>query len=230
MTEYEGIFFDIGGVILNLTSVQAGHVDFLTRVAEQEGIENVEAFIEEWRSTLGTYFRERDGTEFRRAKTGYQRAVDTAVGYELPESEWMPAFEAASAACLEPNPAATETIRTLDRAGMYLGIVSDIDTWEAKSMLAQFDLIDRFDHVTTSEEAGRTKPDPAIFETALKKAPVEPEQCLYVGDRYEHDMKGGSQAGVVTVAYGGSATEHADSAAVDYVINNLSGLCDLVGV
>ncbi|UPM43324.1 HAD family hydrolase [Halocatena salina] len=230
MTEYDGVFFDIGGVILDLTSVKDGHVDFLTRLAEQEGVENVETFIEEWRSTLGTYFRERNGTEYRRAKTGYQHAVDTAIGYELPEPKWMPAFEAASTTCLEPNPAAAETIRTLDRAGLYLGVISDIDTWEAESMLAQFDTADRFDHITTSEEVGRTKPDRAIFETAIEKAPIEPEQCLYVGDRYEHDMKGGSQIGLVTVAYGGSATEHADSAAVDHVIDDLGELCDLVGL
>lgn len=230
MTEYNGIFFDIGGVILDLTSVQEGHVDFLTRLAEQEGIENVESFIKEWQSALGTYFRERDGTEYRRAKTGYQHAVDAAVGYELPESKWMPAFEAASTACLEPNPTATETIRTLDRAGLYLGIISDIDTWEAESMLRQFETADTFDHVTTSQEVGRTKPDRAIFEAALEKAPVDPAKCLYVGDRYEHDMKGGTQAGLVTVAYGGSATEHADSKAVDHVIEELEELCDLVGV
>lgn len=230
MTEYDGVFFDIGGVILDLTSVQEGHVDFLTRLAEQEEIENVESFIEEWRSTLGTYFREREGTEYRRAKVGYQRAVNAAVGYELPESEWMPAFEAASAACLCPNPTATEALRSLDRAGLYLGIISDIDTWEAESMLTQFDTADRFDHVTTSEEVGRTKPDRAIFEAALEKAPVEPERCLYVGDRYEHDMEGGTQVGLVTVAYGGSATEHAESAAVDHVIHDLEELCDLVGV
>lgn len=169
MTEYDGIFFDIGGVILDLASVQEGHVDFLTRLAEQEGIETVEAFIDEWQAALGTYFREREGTEYRRAKVGYQRAVDAAIGYELPESAWMPAFEAASTACLQPNPNATETIRTLDRAGLYLGIISDIDTWEAESMLAQFDTADRFDHITTSEEVGRTKPDRAIFEAALDK-------------------------------------------------------------
>lgn len=230
MTEYDGIVFDIGGVILDLHSVQEGHVDFLTRLAEQEGIENVETFIDEWRSALGEYFRERDGTEYRQAKVGYQRAVDAAIGYELPEATWMPAFEAASATCLEPNPNATETIRRLDRAEMYLGIISDIDTWEAESMLAQFGTADRFDHITTSEEVGRTKPDQAIFEVALEKAPIEPERCLYVGDRYEHDMKGGTRAGLVTVAYGGSATEHADNDAVDHVIDDLDELCELAGI
>lgn len=228
MTEYDGVFFDIGGVILDLESVREGHVAFLTRLAEREEIEPVEAFIEDWRSALGTYFRERDGTEYRRAKTGYQRALDAAAGYEIAEENWMTAFETASEECLQPNPNAVKTIQSLDQAGVYLGIISDIDTWEADAMLAQFGVDNCFDHVTTSEEIGCTKPEPAMFDAALEKAAVEPEGSLYVGDRYEHDMKGGSQAGLATVAYGGSAAEHADSDAVAYAIDDLTTLCDLI--
>lgn len=229
MTEYDGVFFDIGGVILDLESVREGHVAFLTRLAEREGIENVEAFIEDWRAALGTYFRERDGTEYRRAKNGYQRAIDAAAGCEVPEETWLTAFETASEECLRPNPNAVETIQSLDRIGIYLGIISDIDTWEADAMLAQFGIKDCFDHITTSEEIGCTKPEPAMFDAALEKATVEPERSLYVGDRYEHDMKGGSRAGLTTVAYGGSATEHADSDAVAYAIDDLAVLCEIVG-
>lgn len=223
----DGIFFDIGGVILDLTSVREGHIEFLTRLAAQEGIDNVETFIEEWRSALGAYFNERDGTEYRRAKVGYQRAIDAAARRTVPEEAWVPIFEAASDECLRPNPNAVETIRSIDQAGVYLGIISDIDTWEADAMLTQFGIDDCFDHVTTSEEIGCTKPNPAIFDAALDKATVEPERALYVGDRYEHDMKGGTRAGFTTVAYGGSAAEHADNDAVDHVIDDLNALREL---
>lgn len=228
MTEYDGVFFDIGGVILDLASVREGHVAFLTRLAEQEGIENVDAFIDDWRSALGTYFQERDGTEYRRAKIGYQRAIDAAAGYEIPEETWLTAFETASEECLRPNPNAVETIQSLDQIGMYLGVISDIDTWEADAMLEQFGVRDCFDHVTTSEEIGCTKPEAEMFDAALEKATVEPERSLYVGDRYEHDMKGGTQAGLATVAYGGSAAEHADSEAIEYAIDDLAALCEIV--
>lgn len=225
---YDGVFFDIGGVILDLASVREGHIEFLSRLAAHEGREDVEALIEEWRSALGEYFRSSDGTEYRRAKVGYQHAIDAAVGREVPEAEWMELFESASAECLETNPDAVETIRTLDREGVYLGIISDIDTWEANAMLTRFGIDECFDHITTSEEVGRTKPDPSMFDAAIGKATVAPEHSLYIGDRYEHDMRGGTRAGLVTVAYGGSAAEHAESDAVDYSIDDLSILCDLV--
>ncbi|MFC7190198.1 HAD family hydrolase [Halocatena marina] len=228
MTEYDGVFFDIGGVILDLASVREGHIELLARIADQEGIEDVESLIADWRSSLGEYFNGRDGTEYRRAKIGYQRAIDAAVGYEVPEETWLTAFEAASEECLQPNPNAVETIRSLDQMDVYLGIISDIDTWEADAILTRFGVVDRFDHITTSEEIGRTKPDPAMFDAALEKASVEPECALYIGDRYKHDMQGGTRAGLVTVAYGNSAVEHADSESVDYTVDDLSVLCDLI--
>lgn len=221
---YDGVFFDIGGVILDLPSVREGHVEFITRLADHEGRDDIEALIEEWRSALGEYFRSSDGTEYRRAKAGYQHAIETAVGHEVPEEEWISLFETASKECLQPNQNAVETIRTLDERGLYLGIISDIDTWEAEAMLDRFGIEDCFDHMTTSEEVGRTKPDPVIFDAALEKAIVAPERSLYVGDRYEHDMCGGARAGLVTVAYGGSAAEHVDSEEVDYAIDDLSAL------
>jgi putative hydrolase of the HAD superfamily len=227
-TNHDGVFFDIGGVILDLASVREGHVEFVSRLADQEGKEDSEAVIEEWRSALGEYFQSSDGTEYRRAKAGYQHAIDTAVGHEVPEEEWMSLFETASAERLQPNPNAVETIRTLDKRGLYLGIISDIDTWEAEAMLDRFGIEECFDHMTTSEELGRTKPDPVIFDAALEKATVAPERSLYVGDRYEHDMCGGTRAGLVTVAYGGSAAEHVDSEEVNFAVDDLSGLCDLV--
>lgn len=226
-TRYDGVFFDIGGVVLDLSSVREGHIEFVSRLAGREDCEN-EELIEEWRSALGEYFRSSEGTEYRRAKDGYQHAIDTAVGHEVPEEVWMPLFETVSRECLQPNPDAVETIRTLDEMGLYLGIISDIDTWEATAILDRFGIEDCFDHTTTSEEVGRTKPDPVIFDAALEKATVASEHSLYVGDRYEHDMCGGTRAGLVTVAYGGSAAEHADCEEIDYAIDDLSALCDLI--
>ncbi len=228
MSGFDGVFFDIGGVILDLESVGSGHLAFLERIAENEGIDDVDELTTTWRETLSAYFNGRDGTEYRRALVGYQRALNAAVGREIPESEWRPAFSAASADCLEHTPHAVETIRTLDDRGYYLAIISDIDTFEAEQMLAQFGLTDCFDHVTTSEAVGRTKPDPKMFETAIEKAPVSPEHSCYIGDRIEHDMHGGKRAGFTTVAHGGSASANANDSVVDYRIDDLSELLDIV--
>ncbi|WP_330631678.1 HAD family hydrolase [Halocatena halophila] len=228
MSGFDGVFFDIGGVILDLDSVGSGHQAFLEKIAEKEDIDDFDELSSTWYETLSAYFNGRDGTEYRRALVGYQRAINAAVGREIPESEWRPAFAAASSEGLEHTPHAVETIRTLDARGYYLAIISDIDTFEAEQMLEQFGLTECFDHVTTSEAVGRTKPDQKMFETAIEKAPVGPENCCYVGDRIKHDMHGGKRAGFTTVAHGGSAGANANDSVVDHRIEDLSELLDIV--
>ena len=248
---YEGVLFDIGGVLLDLASVRAGYDAFLRRFAEREGYDPG-SFADDWRAALGHHFSSREGTEYRTAREGYRRAMAVAVacrersdadperlldgGAELPsvpEASWRPLFETATAEHRRPSPGAVATVRALDAADRHLGVVSDIDTREAERLLDSFGLRERFDRVTTSEAVGRTKPDPAMFEAALAGLDVAPERLLYVGDRYDHDMCGGSRAGLTTVAYGGSAAERADEDpedVVDYAVADLRELLAVAGV
>ncbi len=229
MTEYEAIFWDIGGVILDLDSVRAGHRAFVGTLAEEYDLDEEQA-LETWRDELGTHFTEREGTEFRSARVGYQQAVEAIVGREITEEEWLPAFERATNEALEPVDETVEAIRRLD-GQIHQGVVSDIDTWEGERLLSLFGVTEHLDAVTTSEEVGRTKPDPAMFETALEKAGVEPKRALMVGDRYKHDMEGASRIGIHTVAFGGNATEaDPDDSVVNYRIENPLEILGIVGV
>lgn len=49
--------------------------------------------------------------------------------------------------------------------------------------------------VLVSEETGHLKPHPVVFETAAKRASVDPERILYVGDSLRSDVEGGTRAG-----------------------------------
>ncbi|MCF8364740.1 MAG: YjjG family noncanonical pyrimidine nucleotidase, partial [Bacteroidales bacterium] len=53
-----------------------------------------------------------------------------------------------------------------------------------------------FDVVITSEEAGCKKPEPGIFEFALKKAGAKASDCLMIGDDPEVDIRGAANAGI----------------------------------
>lgn len=54
----------------------------------------------------------------------------------------------------------------------------------------------RFDVVLTSERAGAAKPQPAIFNHALRLAKAAPEESLMIGDSAEADMQGARLAGL----------------------------------
>ena len=53
-----------------------------------------------------------------------------------------------------------------------------------------------FDEVVNSEMAGVKKPNPLIFEMALKKAKVSPEKAIMIGDNVEADILGAKAVGL----------------------------------
>ena len=235
---WDGVFLDLGGVVLDLASVDRTRELFLERIEGRYDI-SVEDAEAVWRRTLGEYFEQRDGTEFRPAREGYERAMNQIIDEPLDRTDWWPLFVRSAGEGFEAIEGAGETIMALDDAGLYLGLISDIDAWEAEFILELFELIEAFDHVTTSEECGWTKPAPEIFEMAVEKAGIDPDRALYVGDRYEHDMKGGTWAGFRTVAFGGDAAsvvaQPKDGLAVhdeyvDFVIEDVRDLLRIVGL
>jgi putative hydrolase of the HAD superfamily len=58
-----------------------------------------------------------------------------------------------------------------------------------------------FDQVINSEMAGVKKPDPRIFELALRKANVLPHKSLMIGDNLEADILGAKAVGLHTLHF-----------------------------
>lgn len=223
--DIEAVFWDVGGVLLDTDSVRAGHEAFVDWLVAAHDLGSPDAVLSTWRRAVGDYFRERDGTEFRPARDAYHRAVEAVVGRPVPRSDWQPRFRGSMADHVRPNAGATTVVERLAATGRHQGIVSDADTAECRFILEQLGVSTFVDAVTTSEDVGRTKPDPAVFETALERAGVDASRALMVGDRYEHDMAGAARLGIRTVAFG---CEHGP--AVTHRIDDLPELLALLGI
>jgi HAD superfamily hydrolase (TIGR01509 family) len=88
------------------------------------------------------------------------------------------------------------TIEALDRlrsAGYRLGVVSNSDG-RAEEGLEAAGLRGYFEVVIDSQLVGFEKPDPRIFEAALRRMALAPEEAIYVGDIYEVDVVGARRA------------------------------------
>ena len=219
----EAVLWDIGGVILDIESVREGHVEFVGWLVETYDLESVDKVVDTWRREIGEYFREREGTEFRPARDGYHRAIERIVDEPVERTDWFPRFRAILDEHLRSNPGAEVTIGSIATTGIHQGIVSDVDADEGRFILDRLGVLDHFDAITTSEEVGRTKPDQAMFETALEKAGVDPGRALMIGDRYSHDMEGATALGIRTAAYGAE-----DGPAVDHRLTDLRDLLELL--
>lgn len=222
--EYDAVLWDIGGVIVELKSVREGYAAFVAELAAESDLDPEEA-LDTWTSVLGEHFKGREGTEYRTARAGYEKATAALLDGD-PPADWEATFAAATDATLRAEDGAVETIRALDDAGLQQAIVSDIDTREAENMLETFDVRDCFDHVTTSEAVGHTKPDARMFRDALDALDADPERTLMVGDRHSHDVAGAAELGVGTAGYG----EDGRGPQADHEIDDLRELLDVVGV
>lgn len=93
-----------------------------------------------------------------------------------------------------------ETLRTLRKAGYFLGIMSN--RFEPYSdYLNERGLGELFDLVVYAGEAGIRKPNPEVFHFMLNKAGFSPAESMYVGDNYFADVIGARRAGMLPVLF-----------------------------
>jgi len=97
-----------------------------------------------------------------------------------------------------PQPGAAAGLAALGAAGFVVGCVSNADGTVAK-VLEGAGMARHLRFVVDSGAVGVEKPDPRIFEIALRLAGAAPQQALYVGDLYPVDVVGARRAGIEPV-------------------------------
>ena len=90
------------------------------------------------------------------------------------------------------------TINILNTIKMHVkvGIITNGSTQRQKAKIINTNLNSCFDTIIISEEVGFSKPDKRIFELALNKLNVQPEDVLFVGDDIEKDIAGCQNANI----------------------------------
>ena len=90
---------------------------------------------------------------------------------------------------------AAPALRELRERGLRLVVVSNWDC-SLPDVLAGTGLLDLVDAVVASAVAGAEKPDPRIFEAALRAAGCGPADAVHVGDSRANDIAGAAAAGI----------------------------------
>jgi putative hydrolase of the HAD superfamily len=87
-----------------------------------------------------------------------------------------------------------EKLRGAYRLGVIANQPGDVRTAMRRDGLEPF-----FEVWGVSDELGVGKPDPALFELAVKAAGVAPGASVMVGDRLDYDMRPAGRVGMRTV-------------------------------
>ena len=93
------------------------------------------------------------------------------------------------------RPGTLEALERLKSAGYKLAIVSNAEG-QVESDAQRFGLAPFFDVVIDSHVVGVAKPDPRIFEIALERLGVGPDEVRFAGDIYSIDVLGARAAGI----------------------------------
>jgi putative hydrolase of the HAD superfamily len=121
-------------------------------------------------------------------------------------------------------PGAMETLEYLaPRYPLHLITNGFQEVQEQKFRIARLDRY--FKTVTTSEEAGSKKPEPAIFHYALKKAGSKADESIIIGDDLAVDIAGARNIGMDQVFFNPEKSEHDDKAT--YEISCLKELIEI---
>jgi REG-2-like HAD superfamily hydrolase len=116
------------------------------------------------------------------------------------------------------------TLIRLKESHYKLGLISNMDRI-GDELLKEFELSEYIDVCITSKEANAEKPDPIIFNLALKKLGIESKESMYIGDQISSDIEGARNAGM------NSMLIDRESSHINYdheKISTLSELLDLL--
>lgn len=83
-----------------------------------------------------------------------------------------------------------------------IGLISDTGITPGKvirEVLDDYDLLQYFEVTIFSDETGIYKPDPSVFQLALKKLKVRPENTVHVGDLLLTDVKGAQDCQITSI-------------------------------
>ena len=105
-----------------------------------------------------------------------------------------------------PTEGIKEFLGYLKNKGIRTGVISNIcyDFSVVAERINRLLPENAFEFIITSSNYIFRKPNKRIFDLALEKAGLEPDEVWYIGDQYECDVKGALNAGLFPVWYIGA--------------------------
>ena len=125
-------------------------------------------------------------------------------------------------------PHAEEVCRELSRSHK-LYLVTNAVASVQRGRLAKSPIVPDITAAFISEEAGAAKPSAAYFDYVFARIDgITRENCLVIGDSISSDIRGANNYGLPCCWYNPRHTPRPDGLRIDYEIDDLRALCDIV--
>jgi HAD superfamily hydrolase (TIGR02253 family) len=226
------IFFDFVGTLITKAGENVTHQNIVREVLRKAGRDDLDPIRlwEEYEAENSALFKGLAGKPYIKiidVDTEAMRRVARRYGFEVPEDFWSISIEM-HRRYGQLFPDARETIETLKEMGLHVGILTDSDNDYIRAHLDALGILDLFDTITTSEDAGFYKPHPRPFQLALERAGVKPEEAVYIGDNPSKDCVGARNIGMTSILLDPEAKKREFWSNCDFVVSKLSDVIEII--
>ncbi len=208
-----GIIFDMGGTLLRYhppggdweAMEKAGAramLDMLGRLGYSVPDDGAE---QTWFHLRQTWISLGQGAKLSTLKLGYQlRELTISWGLSLSDSELSVvehAFTSGAQVYVRPFEGALHTLQSLKARGFPIGLISNT-IWRGSAHrydLTHFGMWPYLDFALFSSDELAWKPYTEVFDQALGRMGLAPDEVVYVGDSLFFDVYGSQQAGLKAV-------------------------------
>jgi len=200
-----GVIFDLGSTVLNEETFNAAagteRLLALADNSQQLTAEEVQLFAGELDEEIQGV---RDESMLEFSIQSFQRLLYenlsmsfTISPYEMEKEFWDAAVK------YSPSEGIYEVLDTLEKNHIKTGILSNSSFTGAilEEELAKHNLAHRFSFLISSIDYVFRKPHKRLFQLAVRKMDLEPQDIWFVGDRLEYDVRGAIDSGLYPVWY-----------------------------
>jgi putative hydrolase of the HAD superfamily len=124
-----------------------------------------------------------------------------------------------------PFPNLHEMLSSLASQSIVLGIISNGKGQFQMDNIRALGIEKYLETILISEVVGIKKPNPRIFKKALGHLSISPNECIFVWDHPENDVKASKNVGMIGVWKKDSQREDVDS---DFIVHDLMEIPQLV--
>ncbi len=227
----KAITFDLWNTLLEDKDFTKHRINSLLRILGFEGFPIPEKdLLSAYESASDRYRRM---WEIDRRHLHVDRRVEhmlKQLGVELTDEVKLSIVEEFTEAFVVDPPAFKEDVReVLENLGEHyvMGIISDTGVTPGsiiREHLRKCGILRFFSSTVFSDEVGFCKPDPRVFEKALRELKVRAGEAVHVGDLLRTDVAGAKNVGMKAVWLSDKGDVGHIDCAPDYVINRLSEL------
>lgn len=189
--KYDAVVFDLFGTLAGNFSTQ-GYNDALAGMASALSLPS-DDFRRAWFETS----RERNAGAFQSSEADVEH-ICGRFGVTPDEGRVQLAVEARLdyiRHVMMPQPDAIEVLSGIREKGLKTALISDC-THEIPTVWPETPFAPLLDTTVFSCMVGMRKPDPRIYQLAIERLDVLPEQCLYVGDGGSQELSGALKVGM----------------------------------